>query len=63
MSYTSGGIHIDFRSVEVAHAGSEEERVATTVQRVASTFEIGIAEHPEDWHMLQRIWIEDGIYQ
>ena len=62
VSYTNKGIHIDFHSVEVAQSGNEEERVAATVQKIASAFEIGIAEHPEDWHMLQRIWIEDGIY-
>lgn len=62
VSYTGKGIHIDFHSIEVAQSGSEEERVATTVQAIASTFEVGISAHPEDWHMLQRIWIEDGIY-
>ena len=41
---------------------SEEERIKETVQRIASTFEKGIAEHLEDWHMLQRIWIDEGIY-
>jgi KDO2-lipid IV(A) lauroyltransferase len=62
VSYTGKGIHIDFHSIEVAQSGSEEERVAATVQAIASTFEVGISAHPEDWHMLQRIWIEDGIY-
>jgi KDO2-lipid IV(A) lauroyltransferase len=62
VSYTSAGIHIDFHSVEVPITGTEEERLSQTVARIASTFEIGIIEHPEDWHMLQRIWIEEGIY-
>lgn len=63
VSYTKLGIHIDFHQIEVASVGSDEERIAVTVQNMASTFAIGIAEHPEDWHMLQRIWIDEGIYQ
>lgn len=62
VSYTKVGIHIDFRGVDVVVAENESESIAKTVQAIASTFEIGIAAHPEDWHMLQRIWIEEGIY-
>ncbi len=28
-------------------------------QALADAFATGIAEHPEDWHMLQRLWTED----
>ena len=63
VSYTSIGIHIDFHSIEVDRTGDESKDIASTVQRIASTFELGIAQHPEDWHMLQRIWIEEGIYE
>ena len=28
-------------------------------QSVADAFAEGIAEHPEDWHMLQRLWLAD----
>lgn len=28
-------------------------------QRVAEAFEEGIRAHPEDWHMLQRLWLAD----
>jgi phosphatidylinositol dimannoside acyltransferase len=62
VSYTDLGIHIDFHPISVATTGSDEERIAETVQSIASTFELGIKEHPEDWHMLQRIWIDEGIY-
>jgi KDO2-lipid IV(A) lauroyltransferase len=62
VSYTKPGIHIDFHSISIPADGSDEERIAATVQNIASTFEIGIAERPEDWHMLQRIWVEEGIY-
>ena len=28
-------------------------------QTVATVFESAIAEHPQDWHMLQRVWVDD----
>jgi KDO2-lipid IV(A) lauroyltransferase len=62
VSYTQNGIHIEFTSVDVAVDGSESERVALTTQRMASLFEKGIAAHPQDWHMLQRIWT-DGDFK
>lgn len=33
--------------------------VATMTQAVAAAFEEGIRAHPEDWHMLQRLWLAD----
>jgi KDO2-lipid IV(A) lauroyltransferase len=62
VSYTSVGIHIDFTEVAIQEGTTEEESIARTVQEMASIFERGISTHPEDWHMLQRIWIEEGIY-
>jgi KDO2-lipid IV(A) lauroyltransferase len=43
--------------------GSDDERIAKTVQRCAELFELGITEHPEDWHMLQRIWIDGDFVE
>lgn len=62
VSYTVSGIHIDFQQVEISSLKGESEKVAATVQNIACAFESGIAQRPEDWHMLQRIWIEEGIY-
>jgi KDO2-lipid IV(A) lauroyltransferase len=62
VTYTKRGIHIDFHQIEVPDNGSDEERIAATVQNIANAFEIGLADRPEDWHMLQRIWIDEGIY-
>jgi KDO2-lipid IV(A) lauroyltransferase len=31
--------------------------VATMTQALAGAFETGIAKHPADWHMLQRLWL------
>ncbi|MCW2667164.1 MAG: lipid biosynthesis acyltransferase [Frankiales bacterium] len=33
--------------------------VATMTQQLADAFAAGIAAHPADWHMLQRLWLED----
>ena len=62
VSYTSTGIHIDFTEVSVPETGDESEKVSKVVQACADLFARGIAEHPEDWHMLQRIWI-DGDFK
>lgn len=61
VSYTQSGIHIEFTSVDVSEDGSESERVAQMTQRMASLFEKGIAAHPQDWHMLQRIWTDGNF--
>ncbi|WP_432586042.1 phosphatidylinositol mannoside acyltransferase [Streptomyces sp. HD1123-B1] len=45
--------------VEVPASGTPAERAAAMVQEVADAFAAGIAEHPEDWHMLQRLWLAD----
>lgn len=34
-------------------------RIAAITQRIADAFEIGIAAHPEDWHMTQRLFLAD----
>ncbi len=39
--------------------GTRQEKVAALTQGMAAAFEKGIAEHPEDWHMLQRLWLDD----
>ena len=62
VSYTESGIHIDFNEVAVPTTGGDEEKVVEIVQRMANQFEAGISVHPQDWHMLQRIWI-DGDFK
>lgn len=58
VSYTQTGIHIDFHAVKVPLEGSEQGRIEEIVQTTADLFAQGIAQHPEDWHMLQRIWVD-----
>lgn len=52
------GIHIH-PEVPVPAEGTRQEKVAAVAQCLADVFEKGIAEHPEDWHMLQRLWLDD----
>ncbi len=62
VSYTKTGIHIDFQSVEIPSEGEKEARVLSLVQQCADHFAQGIASAPQDWHMLQRIWV-DGDFK
>ena len=39
--------------------GSRRDKVAAMTQAVADVFAEGIAAHPEDWHMLQRVFVAD----
>jgi phosphatidylinositol dimannoside acyltransferase len=40
--------------------GPLRERIRVVTQRVADTFAAAIAEHPSDWHMMQRLWLSDA---
>jgi len=63
VSYTETGIHIDFNQVSLPTSGSDEEKISHIVQDMAQQFEVGITAHPEDWHMLQRIWTDGDFRQ
>ncbi|WP_447036301.1 phosphatidylinositol mannoside acyltransferase [Streptomyces sp. DSM 118878] len=45
--------------VDVPETGTKAEKTSAMTQAVADAFAIGIADHPEDWHMLQRLWLAD----
>lgn len=45
--------------VEVPETGTKAEKTSAMTQALADAFATGIADHPEDWHMLQRLWLED----
>ncbi|MFI6764071.1 phosphatidylinositol mannoside acyltransferase [Streptomyces sp. NPDC050355] len=45
--------------IEVPETGTRVEKAALMTQALADTFASGIADHPEDWHMLQRLWLAD----
>jgi len=63
VSYTEAGIHIDFNEVSIPTSGSDETKVLQIVQSMAQQFENGISAHPQDWHMLQRIWTDGDFVE
>ena len=48
-----------YDEIPVPASGDRREKVASMTQQMASVFEEAIREHPEDWHMLQRIFVAD----
>ncbi|MFH9979612.1 phosphatidylinositol mannoside acyltransferase [Streptomyces sp. NPDC017179] len=45
--------------VDVPGTGTRAGKTSVMTQALADAFATGIAEHPEDWHMLQRLWLAD----
>ena len=45
--------------IPVPEGGSRRDKVAVMTQQMARVFEAGIAAHPQDWHMLQRVFVAD----
>ena len=56
-----GPTHVIRFHPPVAHRDDlpRPEAIAVMSQEVVSAFEQGIREHPQDWHMLQRIWVDE----
>ncbi|MFD6436846.1 phosphatidylinositol mannoside acyltransferase [Streptomyces venezuelae] len=46
-------------TVDVPETGTRAEKTSSMTQALADAFATGIADHPEDWHMLQRLWLAD----
>jgi KDO2-lipid IV(A) lauroyltransferase len=61
VSYTDIGIHIQLEAIEIPLDGDEDSKVKVIVQRCADNFALGISENPQDWHMMQRIWVDDDF--
>lgn len=45
--------------IPVPAEGDRRAKAAAMTQELARAFEKGITEHPEDWHMLQRVFLAD----
>ncbi len=58
MWYDGPTMHIRFHDVLEKPAGGRHA-IRTLTQQIADAFAEGIAEHPDDWHMLQRLWLAD----
>ena len=52
------GAHIG-AEIPVPESGTRAEKIAAMSQQLARHFEIAIAEHAQDWHMLQRVFTAD----
>ena len=48
-----------FPRVEVPAEVPRSERVAVATQGWVDALAVAIREHPEDWHMLQKVFVED----
>jgi lauroyl/myristoyl acyltransferase len=48
-----------YDEIPVPETGTRAEKVAAMSQQLARRFEEAIAEHPQDWHMLQRVFTAD----
>jgi len=45
--------------IPVPAEGTRKEKAAAMTQALAKVFEQAISEHPEDWHMLQKVFVSD----
>jgi KDO2-lipid IV(A) lauroyltransferase len=52
------GAHV-WDEIEVPAEGDRKAKAAAMTQALARVFERGISEHPEDWHMLQKVFARD----
>jgi len=58
--YLEKGIEITFdETIKLPVAGSEEEQIKIVTQSMADNFAKRIKDSPVDWHMLQRIWVDE----
>jgi lauroyl/myristoyl acyltransferase len=52
------GAHI-YDEIPVPSDGTRKEKAAAMTQAMATAFENAIREHPQDWHMLQKLFVND----
>jgi len=58
--YLDEGIEITFdETIQLPISGSEEEQIRLVTQSMADNFAKRIQDSPVDWHMLQRIWVDE----
>jgi KDO2-lipid IV(A) lauroyltransferase len=58
--YTLDGIQIIFdETIKPTSSGNEEDQIKIITQSIADNFAKRIKEYPVDWHMLQRIWMDE----
>jgi lauroyl/myristoyl acyltransferase len=47
------------QEIPVPEAGTRQEKIAAMTRRLARVLGEGIAGHPQDWHMLQKVFVAD----
>jgi lauroyl/myristoyl acyltransferase len=52
------GVHVH-EEIPVPTGGNRRQKTVAMMQEVAHVFEAGIRAHPQDWHMLQRVFVAD----
>ena len=58
--YLKDGIEITFdETIKLPTSGSEAEKIQVVTQSMADNFAKRIKDSPVDWHMLQRIWVDE----
>ena len=58
--YLDSGIELTFdETIKLPVTGSEEEQIKIVTQSMADNFAKRIKDSPADWHMLQRIWVDE----
>ena len=58
--YLDKGIEITFdETIKLPVAGGEDEQIKIVTQSMADNFAKRIKDSPVDWHMLQRIWVDE----
>lgn len=55
---TEWAAHV-YDEIPVPASGTRKEKAAAMTQELARVFEQAIREHPEDWHMLQKVFVSD----
>ncbi len=57
LSFTDTQTYAVLRRITPPTEGPLDARVKATTQMLADAYADGIAEHPQDWHMLQKLWL------
>ena len=52
------GAHI-YEEIPIPADGTRKEKAVAMTAALAAVFEQAIREHPEDWHMLQKVFVSD----
>ena len=57
LSFTESQTVAVLRRIVPSTEGALDVRVKATTQALADAYAEGIAQHPQDWHMLQKLWL------